>query len=365
METNNMGKKMPEHLLKQLIKAAEEGDIDAQLELGNLYEDGEQVERNYDEAFKWYEKAAKQGNAYAQFAMGDMYYDEFHKKKTNSIGVRWFKKAAAQGNEYAMEKLGDAYYHGGGVRRNYEEAVKWYKKAADYNLGWSIQRLGDMYYYGEGVEQSFDEAYKWYCKAEELNDFVGVIDIDIDGMYVNGEVPLKYHKKDLKKFKNNADKDWHACKRLGAMYHNGMGVKPNDKIARRWYMKMINTQDDPGRRMCDLANMYYYGEGINQDYKEAIKLYKKAANNGEVIARAEILEIWCKENTPKIDFRTAYKWIKYWAGEDVDIAQYNLGLIYLEGKYLKRNLKKALFWITKAAEQGYKPAQKKLAKIYK
>jgi uncharacterized protein len=56
-----------------LLQAAEKGDAKAQLELGNMYDSGKGVTRNFGEALKWYRKAAEQGDGDAQFALGDMY----------------------------------------------------------------------------------------------------------------------------------------------------------------------------------------------------------------------------------------------------------------------------------------------------
>ena len=50
-------------------KAAEQGDADAQYNLGNCYGRGEGVEQDKAEAVKWYHKAAEQGNKNAKEAL--------------------------------------------------------------------------------------------------------------------------------------------------------------------------------------------------------------------------------------------------------------------------------------------------------
>lgn len=62
-----------------LRKKAVQGDTDAQVQLGNLYKEGQGVEQNYKEAMKWYQKAAEQGTSDAQHAIGGMYYDCFRR----------------------------------------------------------------------------------------------------------------------------------------------------------------------------------------------------------------------------------------------------------------------------------------------
>ncbi|MBP1573101.1 MAG: sel1 repeat family protein, partial [Oscillospiraceae bacterium] len=56
--------------IKNLEAAAEQGDMEAQYNLGHMYYDGEGTEMNYEKALYWWEKAAEQGDADAQFNLG-------------------------------------------------------------------------------------------------------------------------------------------------------------------------------------------------------------------------------------------------------------------------------------------------------
>ena len=53
---------------------AEQGDADAQFNLGQMYREGLEVAQNYKEAVKWYRLSAEQGHAGAQCNLGMMYY---------------------------------------------------------------------------------------------------------------------------------------------------------------------------------------------------------------------------------------------------------------------------------------------------
>ena len=59
--------------LREWTPLAEQGDADAQHNLGLLYDNGEGVPQNYKTAVKWYRLAAEQGNAFAQSNLGVMY----------------------------------------------------------------------------------------------------------------------------------------------------------------------------------------------------------------------------------------------------------------------------------------------------
>jgi TPR repeat protein len=51
-------------------KAAEQGDAEAQYNLGNAYHYGRGVAQDYAEAVKWWRKATEQGSATAQYSLG-------------------------------------------------------------------------------------------------------------------------------------------------------------------------------------------------------------------------------------------------------------------------------------------------------
>ena len=56
--------------VKWYRKAAEQGDADAQSNLGGMYANGWGVPEDDGEAVKWYRKAAEQGHASGQYNLG-------------------------------------------------------------------------------------------------------------------------------------------------------------------------------------------------------------------------------------------------------------------------------------------------------
>ena len=56
-----------------LLMKAKEGDPTSQFQLAWLFYDGDGVEQSYTKAIEWFKKAAGQGNVDAQFNIGRMY----------------------------------------------------------------------------------------------------------------------------------------------------------------------------------------------------------------------------------------------------------------------------------------------------
>ena len=153
--------------VKWFRKAAEQGQVNAQHNLGWCYENGYGVSKSYYEAVKWYRKAAEQGNAYAQCNLGFCYEKGYGVSQSWSEAVKWYRKGAEQGDAQAQHNLGLCYEYGKGVSQSYYEAVKWYRKAAEQGQVNAQYNLGDCYEYGKGVSKSISDAVKWYRKAAE------------------------------------------------------------------------------------------------------------------------------------------------------------------------------------------------------
>ena len=90
--------------MKWYHKAAEQGEANAQYNLGVMYDKGQGVPQDYREAVKWYHKAAEQGDASAQSTLGGMYYFGQGVPQDFVQAHMWFNLAAANvatGKNYA------------------------------------------------------------------------------------------------------------------------------------------------------------------------------------------------------------------------------------------------------------------------
>ena len=87
------------------ISAAEQGDANAQYNLGVYYYNGEGVDQNYAEAVKWFRLAAEQGFATAQVILGSCYYNGEGVAYDYTEAVKWVRKAAEQGDAEAKQAL--------------------------------------------------------------------------------------------------------------------------------------------------------------------------------------------------------------------------------------------------------------------
>ena len=90
----------------ECIEEAEKGDADAQMILGYMYSRGSSA-LPYDlkKTIKWYKKAAENGSIAAQHNLGAMYYDGIGVVKDYKKSLTWYEMAAKQGKastQYAL-----------------------------------------------------------------------------------------------------------------------------------------------------------------------------------------------------------------------------------------------------------------------
>jgi TPR repeat protein len=118
--------------MKEFTPAAKKGNAEAQLYLGKMYQLGQGVPVDREEAKKWFKASGDQGNADAQFFLGAMY---LLPRKDVPQGLMWMRLSAEQGNQDAQLLLGQTYMQGvKELPRDLVQADMWMRLAAKNNL---------------------------------------------------------------------------------------------------------------------------------------------------------------------------------------------------------------------------------------
>jgi len=90
-----------ETAFKEFLTLAEQGDALAQSSVGVLYDNGQGIARDYDQAVYWYRKSAEQSNHFGQFNLGTMYWFGNGVEKDWIEACKWFSLSTRQGNGQA------------------------------------------------------------------------------------------------------------------------------------------------------------------------------------------------------------------------------------------------------------------------
>lgn len=169
-QTENTGPSHQKNDVDSLRKAAEQGNANAQFNLGAAYYSGQGVRQDYAQAAVWYRKAAEQGNSEAQYYLGVAYDNGQGVPQDDAQAAVWFGMAADQGDVQAQYNLGVMYHIGQGVRQDDAQAAVWFRKAAEQGMANAQNNLGAMYHDGRGVPKDDAQAAVWWRKAAEQGD---------------------------------------------------------------------------------------------------------------------------------------------------------------------------------------------------
>ena len=164
--------------------------------------------------------------------------------------------------------LGRAYEYGDGIRQSYPRAMKWFRRSADYGIAEAMVEIGNMYRCGSGVRKDSAEAERWYRKAAERHkDWSDLAEDMLRSMQKSGKIT---DLTGLERVKWLTDADARgngsAARQLGDMYAHGDGIAQDFAEAMRWYLK--GAEDGDPKSMIALGLMYRNGEGVPVDYEK-------------------------------------------------------------------------------------------------
>lgn len=191
----------------------------------------------------------------------------------------------------------------------------------------AMLELADKYYFGTEVEKDLATALHWYLQAAK-----------------NGNIE--------------------AITQVGLMYYNGIGTTVDYNAAAKWLNRHpLNFLCD-GPAVYTLAEMYFYGRGVKQDYLRAFDLYQFATINGyNFNAWFRMGEMYEYGYGVEVDNQRAIEcYIKAANGGNV-VAMSKLGLIYETGEIVEQDYSEAKHWYALAAYKGNAFAAAKLAEI--
>ena len=126
------GQARERQLEQQLLEHAEQGDAQAQYEVGRRFWNGDGVDQDHKQAADWFDRAARQGLAAAQCALGLCYERGDGVEQDMWQAAAWYQWAAQQDDAEAQLRLSECYEKGRGVPKDKEKAAEWLYKAAQH-----------------------------------------------------------------------------------------------------------------------------------------------------------------------------------------------------------------------------------------
>jgi TPR repeat protein len=107
-----------------------------------------------------------------------------------------------------------------------------------------------------------------------------------------------------------------------------------------------------GDALVPLGNLYAEGQGVAQDYGEALGWFRKAADQGNYEAQNNIGWFYLSGWGVTQDYGEAMRWFRLAADQGNEIAQRNIGMMYVQGLGVTIDKDEAIRWFKKAAAAG-------------
>lgn len=332
---------------KVLLQALAAGNMDAYCQLGRMFE----AEGDMHKAAQFYEKAAENGDLQAQYDIGYMYKNGDGVKKDLEKGAKWMVLAAERGSAAAQNDYGIMLQFGQGVEQNEELAVEYYRKAVEGNVTAAKYNLAWCYLDGVGVEQDSLEGYDLLKQAA-------------DSDYLDAQFELGRLLAEGKHFSQNEEEAMEWLRRASDAGHGGARYQIGTMLLDRGDPESVEAAIDWLRLAAEAEYEYsemQLGWAIlmheNPElYDEGIESVTKARAKGDLGGESLLGRLYEKKG----DLREALEWSMIPAREGDYYAQSVVGRLFDH----MGDEEEAIKWFKLAAEQGDSYACFYLGRMY-
>ncbi|KAL0241021.1 hypothetical protein GEMRC1_006257 [Eukaryota sp. GEM-RC1] len=364
-------------------EAAERGDAEAMVNLGNCFLNGIGVNKNQRQAVYWFLEAHSKGNSSARTNLGKtIHWSQHHAKlgdqlamtalgycyhfgegisRDLSLAVHWFQKAAYLGHSTAMYSLAVCLKNGIGVEKDSFKAVHWFQKGADLGDSSSMYDLGVCLHGGDGIPKDQSQAVHWFEMAADLGSSHAMYNLGI--CFDNGLGVARDQSRAVFWFQKAAESSHSiAMYNLGVALDRGIGIEQDHTKAAYWFEKAADSGHVDA--MYNLGICYGNGRGVQLCKSQAAELYQKAANLSHVKAMFNIGVCYHVGSGIKQDYSKSVHWFKKAADSGYVDAMHNLGVCYKYGEGVLKDKSEAYNWFKKAADLGHLKAKDSLGSLY-
>lgn len=332
--------------------------------------------------------AAEQGNARAQYMLG-MYYYTYYCEDSSRF-LPWMEKAADADNLKAIKFLADYFrFICDDMEPEQRKSLgrKWlYRmievltKKADKGVVSAAKSLMNLYVHDRPDDISENEgreaALMWHerlveilrAKAEKgtVKDKKNLADALYDGCDAPEEIDS--YLPDRVEEAVRLYEEISVEKKDGASYVDlaqTYSCEGNGEKAFECYMKAAELGYTDA--FYNVANAYLNGEGVERDFDKAFEWFQKSVASGDSYAKLKLAECYKRGAGCERDYAAAMALYQQVAGDKslkrysfADVAEYEIGNMYLKGLGVEVDLRKAYDYFKLAASHDNRAAENAL-----
>lgn len=301
-----MNNKLPDKASAWFKKAAEQDDVTSTFYYGKMLLDGNGVAKDTQNAVIYLLKAANKGFPQAEVETGNLYATGTGVTKNEETAVQWYRKAAYSGNVHGAWNLAVCYMKGHGIMHDYDQALFWFAEASAGGYKRTFKKMlaeneevrqsafpqflkGMKHYL---IEKNYDAAMEAFNAVEKAKLPEGKTMQAV--CYANKDYAKYNIKKAVKLLSSTSDTQPAGAFYLATLYENGKGVNKDMAKAIELYEKSANA--GYGTAQCYIGDIYYEGRGTAQNYTKAVEYYMQAQAQRQLTPNSAKRLASCYEN---------------------------------------------------------------------
>jgi len=351
-------------VLDWYLPAAKEGDIEAQYNLGYMFETGwGGAAVDIKQAAKWYREAAGQQHDMAQLRLGMIGIMGSDEETSRIQGIALIRSAAENGNRIAEMLIQEVY--------DADDVAK----LDDVAIVDGLRRVAD-----EGEAEATEYIFSSIEKARRRIDIVALVDSEKSSEQ-KGELTQPLPDRVDNRL-SNVDKAVQLLDRVGTAELNDIAVDStqfamvdrtrssmsderntrtrNENTFKKNQDNYESAERGDANAQFQLGVQYMQGQGVERDYEEGIRWLSEAADQNHESAQL-YLQLWDNDfEVGQQGDSIGVRWLKEAARAlNVD-ALYRLGFLYESGRGVIANEVEANKWYQLAVSQGHQEAKKRV-----
>lgn len=356
---------------------AEQGDVEAQFNVGVMCETGWSVPIDNKKAVRWYREAAKKGHANAQVRLGMLYYLGLGANQSDIKGQKWIREAAKQNHVLAeniykkilSEDVPNALMPQSAIKKVRNAYLKNEKTAlavlnqivneAKQQDALDEKKKEDSTIRERRVQRSAEgpvkPGFSTSVEAERIKSvvpgFIGDASLEEDRTLARGSVATIR----LQAEKGMASAEYN----LGRMYELGIKLPVDKQLAFEWYTKSAKQAYANAEYRLGIAMLY--GTDVNQDVVQGKHWLTLAAKHGHAVAKKMVEGMQNQLGSANISM-AAYWYIERALEGDAE-SSFHLGKLYQYGWGVETDNREAIKWYRRASSLGFQEADVSLKKL--
>lgn len=353
-----------------LLKAADEGYTPAYRWLYTLYSLPGAEWANAATAMSWLRKGVAIEDASCEYTLAEHLAD--HPDGPNgpsaehqAEAAKLFEKSAKKGYSAAQIKIGLGFRQLiSKDEANYDRAMDWFRKAADQGNPNGMIQVALLYAMKPAEQdEKLSDVRDWLNKAIELGSGnARHILKQLDAGQPIDEFEFGLMPDPAQQLDMASRGDPTAMFTVAEMFRTGHGFPKNPKLAAQWYRKAAETKYSYA--MLRWGECLEMGFGVPAAPAEAAKWYERAAAKDTDQAVGPLLRVYQNAGVEPSDKSGFPNWLaskvrNATADEVIWISE-----MYWKGKYVPKDIRKALEALRLSAIGGFGPAQNRIGECF-